>query len=134
MPARTRHDIAIVDRSPLARNMYQVLFSGQDRFHINFTDEFQSLFKRSPRLKPDLLIVNSNALPKGSELRFPCATVMIVSKDRLDLKESAQSSPSLFLLEKPFYPYDLLSVANRLIQDKKEIPRRGRPPGRSKKK
>jgi DNA-binding NtrC family response regulator len=120
----------VVDKSPLARNMYQILFSGQNRFDINYSEEFDSLFKKSARLKPDLLIINSNALDRGKELKFPCPTIIIASKDRIDLKESAPHAKGLYLLEKPFYPYDLLSVANRLVQDKRESPARGRPPGR----
>ena len=134
MPARTRYDVTIVDHSALARNMYQILFSGKDRFRLRFADEYDSLFKRSPRLRPDLLLVNCNALEKGKELKFPCPTIMIVSKKRFDLKESVPAAKFLSLIEKPFYPYDLLSMANHLIQEKKETPQRGRPPGRGNKK
>lgn len=133
MPARIRYDVTVVDRSPLARNMFQVLFSGLDRFRLQFADEYQSLFKRSTRLKPDLLIVNSNVLTADESLKFPCPTVLIASKNRVDLRESLPDSGGVFLLEKPFYPYDLLSIANRLVQDKRESKPRGRPPGRRKK-
>ena len=133
MPARIRYDVLVIDRSPLARNLYQVLFSGQERFHLSFSDEYQTLFKKSNRFRPDLLLINSNALPAGQSFDFPSSTILIASKNRFDLKESLPQSDRLFLLEKPFYPYDLLSIAQRLIHDQKERPRRGRPPGRSKK-
>ncbi len=135
MPARIRYDVMVVDRSPLARNMYQVLFSGQDRFRLLFGEEYQSLFKRSARLRPDLLLVNSNALAVGEPLKFPCPTILLNSKQRNDLKESfPEDDPQRVLLEKPFYPYELLSIAHRLVRDKRERPRRGRPPGRRPKK
>lgn len=133
MPARIRYDVVVVDRSPLARNMYQILFSGQDRYRLAFQEEYQTLSKKSKRLRPDLLLVNSNALEVGTSLQFPCPTILITSKNRIDLRESFPEESDLYLLEKPFYPYDLLSVANRLIHDKRETPPRGRPPGRREK-
>ena len=131
MPARIRYDVAIKDRSPLARNMYQVLFSGQDRFHLQFTDDYTGYFKRSPRLRPDLLLVNSNSLGAEDELKFPCPTILIVSGNRADLKEKVGENRQVSLGENPFYPYELLSLATRMVRDKREAPRRGRPPGRS---
>lgn len=133
MPARIRFDVMVVDRSPLACNMYQILFSGQNRYRLLFAGEYKSLFKRSARLRPDLLLINSNALESGESLKFPCPTVLITSKQRFDLRESLpEDQKNLILLEKPFYPYDLLSYANRLVHDKRESPLRGRPPGRKK--
>ena len=132
MPKRVRYDVLVVDRSTLARNLYQILFSNQDRFRIDFANEFTSLAKRSPRFKPDLLLVNSNAIGRGETPMFPCPTILIISKDRLDLKESLDESRKLFILEKPFYPYDLLSVASRMVREKREAAPRGRPPGRKK--
>lgn len=133
MPARIRYDVTVIDRSPLARNLYQVLFSGQDRFRINFTDDYSGFFKRSPRLRPDLLLINSNSLEPGTELKFPCATILITSRNRTDLREMGTENRQLALLGKPFYPYDLLSQAIRMVRDKREAPRRGRPPGRRQK-
>jgi len=132
MPPRIRFDVVVVDRSPLAQNLYQVLFSGQSRFRLTFAEEFQSLYKKTGRLRPDLLLVNSNALERGTALKFPCPTVLIVSKNRFDLKEATPESAQVEVIEKPFFPYDLLSLANRMVHDKREAPRRGRPPGRRK--
>lgn len=115
MPPRLLRDILIVDNSMLARNMYQLLFTSQNRFRSRFADEYQSLFKRSPRLRPDLLVVNGNALPRHVEMRFPCPAILIVSKDRVDVREAAADNDNIVVIEKPFYPYDLVSVANRLI-------------------
>jgi DNA-binding NtrC family response regulator len=118
MPPRIFRDILVVDRSALARNMYQLLFSAQSRYRVLFAEEYESLFKRSKRLRPDLLIVNSNSLPRQdrhAELKFPAPAIVIMSKDRVDLKEQAAGRKDLVLIEKPFYPYDLISVANRLI-------------------
>ena len=128
MPPRLLRDILIVDQSALARNMYQLLFTPQNRFRTRFTDEYQSLFKRSPRLRPDLLVVNSNALPRYVEMKFPCPTILIVSKDRIDIKEAAVDHEAIVMIEKPFYPYDLVSVANRLIVpfSKRSVPKRRR--------
>ncbi len=89
-----------------------------------------SLFKKSRRLRPDIIIINSNSLPKGQELGFPCPAIVITSRDRLDLKEQ-EGRRDVVMIDKPFYPYDLISVANRLIGDQKK-PRRGRKPGRRK--
>lgn len=133
MPARILYDILIVDRSPLAQNLYQVLFSTNNRFRLGFSDEYESLFKKSARFRPDLLLMNSNTLPRNHDLRFPCETLLLHSKDRTDIKEKAQEIPGLYLLEKPFYPYDLLSMTHKMVRDKRERPRRGRPPGRRKK-
>jgi DNA-binding NtrC family response regulator len=118
MPPRIFRDILVIDRSALARNMYQLLFSAQSRYRVLFAEEYESLFKRSKRLRPDLLIVNSNALPRQDrsvEIKFPAPAILIVSKDRVDLKEQAAGRKDVALIEKPFYPYDLISVANRLI-------------------
>lgn len=120
MPARIRFDIMVVDRSPLAHNLYQLLFAGQNRFRLCFADEFHSLNKRSPRFRPDVLLVNSNTIPKDSlgDYRFPCPTIMVVSKWRVDLKEVVGGQEKVTVIEKPFYPYDLLSMANRLTAQK----------------
>lgn len=125
MPPRIVRDILIVDRSTLAHNMYQLLFTPQLRFRVRFADEFLSLMKRSPRFRPDLLVVNSNALEESSSLEFPCPTILIVSKNRFDLREAIQGRSDVVLIEKPFYPYDLITVANRLILQPKPA-RRGR--------
>ena len=95
--------------------MYQLLFSAQSRFRVLFAEEYQSLFKRSRRLRPDLVVVNSNALERHADTRFPCPAIVVISKDRLDLKEQLQGRKDLVVIEKPFYPYDLISVANRLL-------------------
>lgn len=108
-------DILVIDASALARNMYQLLFSPQNRFRVLFADEYESLFKRSKRLRPDLLIVNSNRLTRDAQLEFPAPTILIISKDRFDLKEKSAGLNEVVVIEKPFYPYDLISVANRLI-------------------
>lgn len=118
MPPRIFRDILVVDRSALAKNMYQLLFSSQSRYRVLFAEEYENLFKRSKRLRPDLLIVNSNTLntqDRQAELKFPAPTILIVSKDRFDLRELVAGRKDVVVIEKPFYPYDLISVANRLI-------------------
>lgn len=118
----------VIDRSELAGQMYSLLFTSKLRFRLRFSNEFSTLHKLSPRLRPDLLVINSNALPKGEVLRFPCPTLVISAKDRFDLKEQISQiaeTTSVLLVEKPFYPYDLISLANRLIHSPK-ISKRGR--------
>ena len=128
MPPRILRDVMVVDRSALARNMYQLLFSAQSRFRVLAGEEYQSLFKRSRRLRPDLLVVNSNAMERHAETQFPCPTIAVVSKDRLDLKEQLLGRKDVVVIEKPFYPYDLISVANRLLV--KTATRKGKKTGR----
>lgn len=126
MPPRVLKDILVVDRSTLARNMYQLLFTPQLRFRLRFGDEYETLFKRSVRLRPDLLVVNSNALTDGNPpVRFPCPAILIISRNRHDLKEALSGSEETVVIEKPFYPYDLIAVANRLISRPRKT-RRGR--------
>ncbi len=115
MPPRILRDILVIDRSALAQNMYQLLFSASRRYRVRFAEEYQSLFKVSRRFRPDLLIINSNALEKGGTLDFPSPAIVVYSRDRVDLKEQGAGQDHLVLIEKPFYPYDLISVANRLI-------------------
>lgn len=128
MPPRILRDILVIDSSKLARNMYELLFSPHNRYRIRFGEEYASLFKKSRRLRPDILIVNSNSFSKGADLVFPCPTILITSRDRLDLKEQ-EGKRGIVILYKPFYPYDLISIANRLIGEQKK-PTRGRKPGR----
>ena len=118
MPPRILRDVLIVDRSTLACSMYPFLFTSQNRFRLRFSDEFASLMKRSRRLRPDLLVVNSNSLPRGNHFEFPCPTILIISEDRVDLKEEVGGKEEVVLIEKPFYPYDLISIANRLVPPK----------------
>lgn len=125
MPPRVVNDVLVVDRSPLARNMYQLLFSAVRRFRVRYADEYESLFKKSRRLRPDLLIVNSNSLTKPASVDFPVPAILISSKDRLDIKEAVGSHRGVVLIEKPFYPFDLISIAQRLIHRPPER-RRGR--------
>lgn len=121
MPPRILRDILVIDKSELARNMYNLLFTPQTRFRVRFADEYQSLFKKSRRLRPDLLIINSNFLPRGADISLPCAAILISSKDRSDVRENVATMKAVAVVEKPFYPYDLISVANRLI-----VPFKGR--------
>ena len=128
MPPRILKDLLIVDQSPLAKSMYPLLFTSALRFRIRFGDEYESLAKRSPRLRPDLLIINSNTLSRqasGEVYSFPCPALIILSRDRFDLKETLSGVPGVLLVEKPFYPYDLIALANRLIHQPK-VSRRGR--------
>lgn len=125
MPRRILKDILVVDRSTLACNMYQLLFSSINRFRVRFSDEFQSFFKKSRRMRPDLLIVNNNAFLKGAPLNFPSPTILITSRDRIDLREGVVGMKNVVLIEKPFYPYDLISIASRLMTQPPEQ-RRGR--------
>ncbi len=120
MPPRILRDVLVVDRSALAGNMYQLLFTPQNRFRLRFSNEFESLFKRSRRLRPDLLVVNSNALARDGKTEFPCPAILICSRDRIDLKEALMEAGGVVLIEKPFYPYDLISVANRLLGEPKK--------------
>src|SRR5215467_9240174 len=108
MPPRIFRDILVVDRSALARNMYQLLFSSQSRYRVMFAEEYESLFKRSKRQRPDIMIVNSKALERNAEPKFPAPAILIISKDRVDLREQAVGRKDLVLIEKPFYPYDLI--------------------------
>lgn len=128
MPPRIVRDILVVDHSTLARNMYLLLFAPHNRFRVRFSDEFMSLFKRSKRLRPDLLIVNSNAIAHHDEgdVSFPSPTILILSRDRLDLKARTAGKDNIVLIEKPFYPYDLISVAHRLIAQTQRPVSRGR--------
>lgn len=98
--------------------MYQLLFTAQSRFRVLLADEFQTLFKRSRRLRPDLLVVNSNALERHGDLDFPCPAIVVVSKDRQDLREELLGKKDVVVIEKPFYPYDLIAMANRLLVKK----------------
>ncbi len=128
MPPRILKDVMVVDASPLAQQMYSLLFTAKLRFRLRFSDEFATLHKLSPRLRPDLLVINSSALPKDASLKFPCPTLVITSKDRFDLKEqitALKNDEPILLVEKPFYPYDLISLANRLINTPKTS-KRGR--------
>lgn len=131
MPPRVLRDILVIDSSALAQNMYQLLFSSQNRFRVRFGVEYDTFFKKSRRLRPDLLVINSNSLSKDKEPVFPSPAILIVSRNRLDLKERAAGLKNVVLIEKPFYPFDLISVANRLItQNQQKGQRRGRKPGR----
>ena len=118
----------VVDHSALACQMYALLFTSKLRFRLRFADELSTLNKLSPRLRPDLFVINSHSLPKNTSLQFPCPTLVITSKDRFDLKEQVahlEGEGRVLLVEKPFYPYDLISLANRLIHSPK-VSKRGR--------
>ncbi len=117
MPRRPLQDVIITDSSVLARNMYQLLFSSQNRFRVRFVEEYETLFKRSPRLRPDLMIVNSNSLAENQPLRFPCPAILVISRNRFDIKENTVGLDRVLVIEKPFYPYDLLAMAHKLIQE-----------------
>lgn len=135
MPPRILRDILVIDSSMLARNMYELLFSAQNRFRVRFGDEYASLFKKSRRMRPDLLVLNSHVLPKGTPISFPTPAILITSRGRTDIKEQTAGVKNVVLIEKPFYPYDLISVANRLIaQNQLKAKGRGRPIGRRVKK
>ena len=128
MPARILRDILVVDGSELACGMYALLFTPQTRFRVRFAEEYESLFKRSARLRPDVMLINSNSIPRGVALNFPCPALLILSPDRLDLKEQTEGMPAVVVVKKPFYPYDLVSLANKLVG----MPR-GKKRGRKKK-
>ncbi|MBI1909611.1 MAG: hypothetical protein HYS22_05525 [Deltaproteobacteria bacterium] len=108
--------VVVVDSSLLAKNMYGTLFSALPACELDYWENAQPL---SEKKKQDLLIVNSNTIPQGTVVSFPPSVpvILLVSRDRFDLKEQYGGSLQVSLIEKPFYPYDLLSEVNRLLGD-----------------
>lgn len=118
--------IAVVDSSLLARNMYRTLFAPLGSLEIECWENIQAMQEKK---RPNLFIVNSNTLPRyAEELSFPTSApvILLTSPDRNDLKEQCRRQPGVSLIEKPFYPYDLLSEANRLLGGRTDAGQRGR--------
>ena len=120
MPRRRKLHLLIIDHSMLAQNMYDFLFSGahQGSYHLNFIDSISKLKKLRIHEQPDVLILNSNAIERDEVLhRGKIPTLLLCSADRTDLKESYAEAKGMILVDKPFYPYDLLLLINHLVQN-----------------
>lgn len=105
--------------------MYQLLFAKAGLYDISYWDRPDKLSD----LQPDLLILNSNVLSRDAD--FPedqkLPTILLCGKERIDLRERAESRPEITIIEKPFFPYDLLSAVNQILSSKtKKKPKTGR--------
>lgn len=108
--------LLIIDRSVLAKNMYELLFEDLPGFHLEFAESGEGLSERQRRARPHVILVNSNALEKEEEPDYlsEYPTIILLAPDRQDLKAAAQQHETVTLVEKPFYPYDLITVINRI--------------------
>ena len=118
--------ILIVDASLLAKNMYRLLFMNLPGYEVDY---WEKLAPFSGKKGPHLIILNSNALSVGQSVDLPTTTpvILLASKGRTDLHESFQSKKEVTFIEKPFYPYDLLSEINRILVKQPKVKKRGRP-------
>ncbi len=108
--------LLIIDRSVLAKNMYELLFQEIPGFRIEFAESTEGIEERQRRGKPHLILINSNAIPQGDRISFAeeFPTVLMGSADRQDLKAIAREQDKVTFVEKPFYPYDLITIINRV--------------------
>jgi len=109
----------VIDRSVLAQNMYRLLFENFPGFQIEYGENAAGLVERQRRGRPHVVIANSNAFEGSQDTQdhkfmseYP--TILLVPPDRTDLKELARQQENVTLIEKPFYPYDLLTAINRI--------------------
>lgn len=122
--------LLVIDRSELAKNMYELLFRDLPGFRIEFASDGEGLLTRQRRARPHVILVNSNALEKNQIPDFlsEYPTVILAAVDRLDLKALPQENEKVTLVEKPFYPYDLITVINRVASYHNPMSRRIEPP------
>jgi len=108
--------LLVIDRSELAKNMYDLLFRDLPGFRIEFASDGNDLMTRQRRARPHVVLVNSNALEKNAAPDFirEYPTVILAAPDRLDLQALIQDYEKVTMIEKPFYPYDLITVINRV--------------------
>lgn len=106
--------LSIIDRSELAKNMYQLLFESLPDYKVEFLDNGDDLADRQRRARPHIVLVNSNAIEKGEDPQFlkDYPAVLIASADRIDLRALVDANDQLSLVTKPFYPYDLITEIN----------------------
>ncbi len=108
----------IIDRSVLARNMYQLLFADLPGYRVEYGENGKGLAGRQRRARPHLVIVNGNAFQESEQddrtFLEEYSTILLVSPTRSDLKEFAQQKDNITVVQKPFYPYDLITVINRI--------------------
>jgi len=112
--------LLVIDHSALARNMYELLFRNLPGYQLEFADSAEGLTDRQRRARPHVVIMNSNALTHVTENAAAFAfvaeypTLLLNAPDRLDLKMLAREHDKVHLVEKPFYPYDLITEINRI--------------------
>lgn len=110
MPRLAYKRVLILDRSTLAKNMYTLLFDKVTRFKFEYAESLEVLSQE--RDKPvDFIVANSNIFKKWDNdfPDFPAPTLLLISNDRLDLRNHYSQSPHIQFMPKPFYPYELLS-------------------------
>ncbi|OGP17716.1 MAG: hypothetical protein A3I75_06130 [Deltaproteobacteria bacterium RIFCSPLOWO2_02_FULL_50_16] len=131
MPRRRKLHLLIIDQSALARNMYTLLFGYSEGYALQYAESIEKLNRLKTHEKPDVLILNSNAIARGASFqRGRVPTLLLCSADRADLKEEYAAMKSLTVVPKPFYPYDLILLVNQMAQiqrkkTKKVIQRQG---------
>ncbi len=108
--------LLIIDRSELAKNMYGLLFRDLPGYRIEFAESADGLDARQRRAKPHVILINGNAIEQEGRPAFidEYPTVLISGPQRMDLKELAREEDKVELVPKPFYPYDLITVINRV--------------------
>ncbi len=112
--------LLVIDNSELAKNMYGLLFQDLPGYRVEFAEKLEGLEERKRRARPHVVLLNSNAVSReDSEVKamafladYP--TVIVSALDRLDLKDLARQHDNVELIHKPFYPYDLITVINRV--------------------
>jgi len=111
--------LLIIDQSELAKNMYELLFADLPGFRIEFATKDDDLSERQRRGRPHIILLNSNSVDRSEAPDFigEYPTVLLLSPDRQDLKTLARENERITLVEKPFYPYDLITIINQVAQE-----------------
>ena len=117
-----------VDDSLLATNMYRLLFAGHPEWDIDYVSDVTPITKfrsggKSPAWK--VIIVNTSVAARdpGSLLQIfqekpalrKTPKIFLISPGQGALKDDLSLLPVTTLVQKPFFPYDLIMQINRIL-------------------
>lgn len=125
----------VIDNSLLATNMYKLLFAGHPEWEVQYIPELATLtrWQVNPR-KWRVMIVNTGVAgrdPGGLTSIFTerpglqkIPKIFLISPGQGALKDDLSKLQETSLVQKPFFPYDLLTQLNQIIIDGKKKQKR----------
>ena len=118
----------VVDDSLLATNMYRLLFASHPEWEVDYVSDLTPISRFRSRSKGpawQVIIVNTSvaardpgSLPQlfqSKSATKQLAKIFLISPGQGALKDDLSRLPFTTLVQKPFFPYDLIMQMNRII-------------------
>lgn len=118
----------VVDNSLLATNMYRLLFAGHPEWEVDYASDLGPItqLKKGGRTGSwQVVIINTGVVGRDPGLLLQTMQsrpalknvpkIFLISPGQGALKDDLSRLPTATLVQKPFFPYDLIMQLNRII-------------------